>query len=236
MLVTAGGGASSGTWTINRGVDGTNPVAHAANWTAQQVIGPGTLGNFKQASNAATTAVTITTSTTETVLASYTPLTADIEAGATFEVVAFGPLTGHGGTSRGTVAFNLYWGGSGAPGAAFTSTGSAMLASLKTNANMPALAATTIIAGASFDVNGTITLLSSTTATANLNCWYQGGATLATAPSQGVCNNVTTSGGASSSTAVTISGGGPIILTAVFAAGYTVYGLTATAPLIFREA
>ena len=138
--------------------------------------------------------------------------------------------------ARGTLGFNLYWGGSGSVGGAYTATGGHLLASLVTNANMPVLVGTTMIAGASFDINGEVTWLSSTTAHANMNSWLSAGIALTTAPLVGSCTNTTASGGASSATAITISGGGPIFLTAVWTAGYTAYGLTAVAPMICRVA
>jgi hypothetical protein len=235
VQVAVGGGGSS-SWTVNRGACGTTPVAHATGATWVQVVAPGTLQNFKQASNAITTQATISTSTTETVLATHTPQATELEAGATWAAIAYGPITAHGGSARGTLAFNLYWGGSGSVGGAFTLGTGKMVASLQTNANMPPFAATTVIAGASFDVNGEVTWLSSTTAHANLNSWMAAGAALNTAPLVGSCADVTAVGGASGAGPVTIPAvTGPIILTAVWAANYTVYGLTANS-MIYRMA
>lgn len=244
MLVTsAAGGAgpvSGQSWTVTRGYEGTAKVTHAAGWTAQQVISAGTLQQFKQASTAGTSPVTITTSTTETVLANYQPVTADLAAGTTFAVVAYGPLTAHGGSARGTLAFNLYWGGSGAAGAAFTSTGSTLIGSLKTGSNAPPFAATTVIAGASFDVWAEVTVQAASAGSVssvhcNMNTNLAAGAALTTATLVGSCADVTASGGASGSGPISVTAGtGPLILTAVWTANYTVYGLTAVAPEIYR--
>lgn len=233
VLVYAGGGGTS-TWYVQRGMNGAT-VAHSALATWVQVISPYTLGAFKQASNAITTQATISTSTTETVLATYAPLTTDIVAGATFAAISYGPTPIHGGsTHTGTLAFNLYWGGSGSIGGAFTATGSTLVASLKTGSNMAALpSVTTMVTGASFDINGELTLVSATTAHANLNSWLNIAAALTTVPLIGTSADTTTSGGASTAGPITISGSGPIILTAVFSGGWTVYGLTANS-LIYR--
>lgn len=239
-VTTAPGGTGAGqAWTVTRGAEGTMAVAHAASWTCVQVISAGSLQGFKQASGASTTAVTITTSTTETVLASHQPQAADLVAGTTWEAVAFGPVTAHGGSTRGTLGFNLYWGGSGSIGGAYTLGTGKLLASLVTNANMPPFAATTVIAGASFDVEGAVTWLTATTAHANLNAWLSAGAALNTVPLTGSATNTTSAGGASSATAITIPNNtppGPIFLTAVWTANYTAYGLTAVAPVIYRMA
>ena len=113
----------------------------------------------------------------------------------------------------------------------------ALLASLKTGGNMPVLVGTTLIAGASFDVNGTVTWLSSTTAHANMNAYLAAGVALITANQTGTTVNTVSSGGASAAGPVTIPAtNGPIILTAVWTANYTVYGLTAVAPAIYRVA
>ena len=233
MVILGGGNTSS--WSVIRGVLGTTPVAHASLATWEQVISEGTLQNFKQAPGAVSAQATITTSTTETVLATYTPVAADLTAGATWSVVAFGPVTAHGGASRSTVAFNLYWGGSGAVNGAFTLGSGKLIANLLTGTNMPAFAAvTTMIAGSSFDINGEVTWLTTVTAHANLNAWLNVAANLSTAPLVGTCADVTASGGGSGAGPVTIpNSAGPIILTAVWSSGWTVYGLTANS-LIYR--
>jgi hypothetical protein len=244
-VVTGGGGSSS--WTVIRGVEGT-VVAHSALATYDMVISAGTLQNLKQASNAVTTPVTITTSTTETVLATYTPTANDLELGATFEALAFGSITAHGGTARGNLGFNLYWGGSGSAGGAFTSTGSTKLASLVQGTNMPLFTVTTVVAGASFDVNGQVTIqgLSAgvvTSAAANINCFYgpynSSNSLVAASGMQSAVASNNGAAAASSGSAVTVSGASstsPLILTAVWTSGFTVYGITATAPVIYRVA
>lgn len=231
--VQAGGGSTT-SWTVLRGACSTTPVAHASGATWVQVISPGTLQNFKQASNAATSPVTLASATaTETVLASYVPNSSDLEAGATFEVIAYGTLFW---TTHPTLQLKVYWGGSGSPGSAFTATGSALLSMIKTATNSPALTPTTTTAGSGFswDLNATITLLSTTTATCNMNMWYTG-ATLAAAGVSATTVNTSTAG-LSVATAITVSGDGPIILTALWGTGSTSNSITATAPAIYRVA
>jgi len=43
MIVTNLSGTGGNTWAVTRGAEGTTPVAHAANWTAEQVITAGSL-------------------------------------------------------------------------------------------------------------------------------------------------------------------------------------------------
>lgn len=230
MVILGGGGTSA--WSVIRGVSGST-VAHASGATWVQVISPYTLQNFKQAVGAPTTAITVANTATETVLANYTPLSTDLVAGVSWDVVAFGPLAKANGVPG--VTFSLYWGGSGAPGSAFTSTGSVLLARLAMGTNAPALN-TTMAAGGSFDVNGDVVLLSSTSATANLNLWYSGVLATTTANNATTTNSSSTSPYASSATAKTISGAGPIILTAAWSAASASNTITATAPLIYRAA
>lgn len=222
---------SGTTWSVTRGAEGTATATHAAGATFVQVISHATLQNFKQALSAATSAVAVGNTTNEIVIANYTPTSDELIAGATWEVIAFGPLGKANGAY--TVAFNIYWGGSGSPGSTFTTTGSVLLASIKTGSNTVALN-TTMAAGGSFDANGTITLLSTTTATANLNLFWSG-ITATAAANSATTTNTSASGGTSSATAKTISGAGPIILTAVWTGTANASStLTATAPVIYR--
>ena len=237
IVTTAPGGTGAGqAWTVTRAAEGTSAVAHAASWTAVQIVSAGTLQQIKQASQASTTAVTITTATTLTVLASYQPLASELVPGVTFAAVAYGPVTAHGGANKSTLAFSLYWGGSGTVGGAYTP--GTLLATLLTGGNATAFTATTtMIAGASFDVNGEVTWLSATTAHANLNTWLAVGAALTTAPLVGTTTDSSAASGVSNPGPIPISGSGPIFLTAQFGGtGWTVYGLTAVSPVIYRVA
>jgi hypothetical protein len=218
------GGSNTTTWSVIRGINGAT-VAHASGATWVQVIAPYTLQNFKQAPGAGVSSVTLNTSTTETVIATYTPVTSDIVAGASFEAIAFGTFGKVQGGALPTLQWKLYWGGSGSVGGAFTSTGSTALSTLLTGTSAPALLTTTTT-GLTFDVNGTLTLISTTSATANLNWWYNNAASLATAASNAV----------TAQTATTISGAGPIILTAKWSASSASNTLTVSAPLIYRTA
>jgi hypothetical protein len=191
------------------------------------------LQNFKQTVGAGTSAVTVANTTNEIVLANYAPLASDLEAGTVFEAIAFGPLGKANGAY--TVAFNLYCGGSGSPGSTFVTTGSVLLASIKTGSNAVALN-TTMAAGGSFDVNAEVIYLSSTTATANMNLFWSG-ITATVAANSATTTNTSASGGTSAATPKTISGGGPIILTAVWTGTASASStLTATAPLVRRAA
>lgn len=228
-------GSPGTSWSVTRGALGTSTVAHAALATYVQTVSHGTLQNFKQTPGAATTAVTISNSATETIVAAYTPLSQEIFAGVTWEAVAFGTFATGNSTAH-TLQWSLYWGGSGSVGGAYTSTGGAALCKILTGTNSVAMAAlTTFASGSSFDVNASVTLLSTTTATANMNLFFNNAANLTTAQATATATNATT-GGASSATAVTISGSGPIFLTAKWGAAQSATTLTATAPLIFREA
>jgi hypothetical protein len=220
MIATAaaGGVPSSQTWTVLRGQEGTTAVTHSSPWTAVQLVSAGTLQNFKQASNAATTAVAVANTTTETILASYTPVGIDIEPGASFEAIAFGPFGKVLGGTLPTLTFNLRWGG----------VSGTSLCSLVTGTNAPAFL-TTVTTGLTFDVNGTVTLIDSTHAHANLNLWYNNATSLSTTASNATISS-TTSGG------VVISGSGPLVLTAKWSAASASNTLTAVAPLIYRAA
>lgn len=225
--------ASGTAWTVVRGALGSTPASHASGATWVQTISHGTLQNFKQAPSAASSPVTVGNSSTELVLATYQPTTDELVAGATWEAVAFGAFS-TGNASAHSLQFALYWGGSGSVGGTYTA-GTA-LCKILTGSNCVAMAAvTTFAAGSSFDVNGSLTMLSSTTATANLNLFFNNAANLTTAQATATATNAT-SGAASSNTAVTISGSGPIFLTAKWGAVQAATTLTATAPLIYRVA
>lgn len=225
-------GSPGTSWSVQRGMNGAT-VAHASGATYVQVVSPFSLQNMKQAPGNMSSAVS-TSGTTETVLASYTPVSTDIAQGTSYRVIAFGAL---GWAAVPTLQIRLLWGGSGSVGGAYTIGSGVQLAMIKTATNCPALTPTTATinsstAGHSFDVEGSITLLSTTTATCNMNMWYTGSSLTVTTVN---CSTVNTnSSGSSLSTPVTISGSGPIFLTAAFTGG-TTPALTATAPLIFRD-
>jgi hypothetical protein len=175
-----------------------------------QVVSAGSLNNFKQASNAVTTPMTVSNTTVETVVCTYQPISNDLEPGTVFEIVATGSI--QTAATAGTLTWNLRWGGL---------TGTSVL-SMVTGTKCPALVAS-IASGSSFDVNGTVTLTSATAAVGNINAWWQ--------------NTTTTyTGVASSATATTISGSGPLVLTAKFSTASTSEALVIPAPLIYRAA
>lgn len=237
VQVTSGGGTGT-SWTVTRGAAGTTPVAHASGATWVQTVTHATLQNFKQAPSAVTTAATVpSNSASEIVLAVYQPTPDELVSGATWEAVAFGTL-GTGTATTHAMQFALYWGGSGSVNGTYT-TGTP-LCKILTSSNAVAMGAfTTFATGSSFDVNGSVTWLSSTTATANMNLFWNNATNLTTAQATATATNAT-AGAASSATPVTISGSGPIYLTAKIggASGIAQTGttLTATAPLIYRAA
>ena len=226
IVTTAPGGNSAGqSWTVTRGAEGSTAVAHTAGWTAVQVVTAGTLQNFQQASNATTTPLTIT-SATETVVASYQPVSIDIEAGATFEAIAFGvhSVAGVATAASRQMTWTLRWGG----------LAGTILCRIITGTNAASIA-TTAVAGSSFDVNGSVTLITTTSATANINLFYTNSTNSLTVAQATAQATNATAGAASSATAVTISGSGPLVLTAFWGAG-TGVSLTATAPVVYRAA
>lgn len=230
-VTTAPGGSGSGqSWTVARAQEGTTAIDHAANWTCAQVITGGTLQNMRQTSGAAVSAVTVADSSSEIVVAVYDPLSSELVAGATFEAIAFGTY-GTGGSTRPTLAWRLRWGGSGSVGSAYTA--GTTLTELITGTNISTFSSTTVASGCSFDVSGTVTYISSTQATGQLNVWMNN-PTLVSGLT-GVSVNTGT-GTTSSSTPITISGSGPIFLTAQWSAAETYDTLTAVAPLIARVA
>lgn len=226
--------SSTGTgtnWTVVRGAQGSTAAAHSSPFTVYQIITADTLQNFKQASGGGTSAVTVN-SATATVVATYQPVTADINSGVTFEAYAYGVFTTNNATlATRNVTWSLYWGGSGSVGGAYTP-GTA-LCQIKTNGNAQSLT-TTSVAGSSFDVNGMITLVTTTSASCNMNLFSTNSSnSLVAAQITATATNATT-GGASSSTNITISGNGPIFLVAQW--GGSGPTLTATAPVIYRSA
>lgn len=230
VQVTVGGGGTSG-WTVTRGALGTLPVAHAAGATWIQAVSSGTLENFKQASNANVSAVTVANTSSPTVLATYVPGSFELNPGASFEIIAYGTI---GWTAKPTLTLSLYWGGSGSVGGTYTP--GTLLAMIKTGTNTPTLTPTTATAtstGFSWDLNATLTVLSSTTVTANMNMWYNGTSLVTTAVNATTVN--TNSSGLSGSSPVTVSGNGPIYLVATWSSPSAVNSLIATAPLIVRE-
>ena len=216
IATTAPGGSGAGqSWTVSRAQEGTAGIAHTSPWTCRQLISAGTMQNLKQSPAAATSAVTVN-NTTETALAVYLPVDS-LAAGNSYETVAFGSMQKLGGATTGTLTFRLRWGwvNSGTPGTAVTS--------LVTGTNGPAIV-TTVAAGSSFDVNGTLTLIDSTHAVGNLNFWNM---TSATATATYV---------ASSGSSTVISGSGPLALTAQWSSTANSQSLTAVAPMVYRAA
>ena len=200
---------------VIRGAEGTTPVAHATGATYYQIITAGDLLAMKQASGAITSPVTLSNSTTEMVVATYQPITGEINAGTTFELIATGTMGTAQTTSIATLTWALKWGG----------TGGTTILSMVTGTNCPALVSA-IATGSSFDVNGTVEFIDTTHAIGNLNFWWQKTTT-------------TYSGVASNGSAITLSGSGPLVLTAKWSLTTTssvVNVLTAPAPLTYRAA
>jgi len=222
-------------WHVQRGMNGAT-VAHASGATWVQVIAPYTLQGFKQTPGSVITPVTISNSvqtTNETVVASYTPQAADLVPGATWEIVAYGPFSHVNGST--TMTWNVYWGGSGSVGGNFNATGSNLLGMLKTGTNAVA-PVTTLKAGASYDLNAQVTWISSTTAHCQINWWYTNTSNSLTGTNSNCQTTNTTTAGVSQVGPLTISGGGPIILTYTWATALATYSLTASAPFIYRQA
>lgn len=212
---------SGTTWSVTRGASGTTPVAHTTGFTVYTDISAATLQNFKQTPGAATTAVTIANTATETVVATYQPTTDQLVPGASWEAIAFGTM-GWGGAARPVQTWRLRWGG----------VAGTQLAILALGTNAPVVTVTTAATGASFDVNGTVSMIDATHAVANLNWWYNGAALTAAA------SNAVTSAAASGSAAapILISGSGPLVLTFQWGTAATYNTITSSAPLIYRAA
>jgi len=248
VLVYAGGGSTS-TWYVQRGMNGTT-VAHASGATWVQVISPYTLQSFKQASNATVSGVTLSNTSTETVVATYTPFSGEIEAGSVFDLIATGVLKIVTTGTLPTLQWTLYSGGSGAAGSSFTSTGSTVLCQILTGSTAttncsPPLATTTssttavggtgsaarMGTGVSFDVNGTVEWISTTSAIGNLNFYW-------TIPGAGTASfTIGISAVASSATTLTgLTASNPMILTCKWGTASTSNVLTSQAPVIFRAA
>lgn len=212
IVLVYSGGSSSATWSVQRGMNGST-VAHATGATWVQVIAPYTLSNFKQAVGADITSVVLSDSTTETVICSYQPYTGEITPGATYEIDASGGLSTS--SSAPTLQWTIRWGG----------VSGTILCQLLTGSSTTTIAATamatSIGAGSGFDVNGTVTFESTTQATANLNFFWKKTTTAYTAV-------------ASSMTPVTISGTGPLVLTAKWGTANASNALTVPAPLTYR--
>lgn len=220
---------SGSTWTVLRAQEGTTAVAHSSGWTARQLITAGSLQGLKNTPGA-TSAVTLNTSTTETVIATYQPPASQIVAGATFEAIAYGTFN-IGGTTRPTLTWRLRWGG-------VTGTILAQLqAGSVSPANSPVFPGTTLITGASFDVNGTVTLTDATHAVANLNWFYTNSTNSISATSaSSTTANTNSANGQSQAGPVAVSGSGPLVLTAQWGTSAAFDTLTAVAPVIYRAA
>jgi hypothetical protein len=218
IAVTVATTASPWVWNVTRGAESTTPQSHASNFTVQQVVSAGSLQNFKQATSANTAPTTITNTTAETIIASYNPVTADLIPGTTFEAVAYGPFMRNGGThaqTTGDPVFRFRWG---------SVTGTVLMTC------SPGLSGnilpTTLAAGSSFDVNGTVTLLSASTAVSNLNIFWSGSGTSATTGSGQVA--------ASSLTGTAISGSGPLLLTMSWSSASANFAMTVLTSIIYR--
>lgn len=237
MTVTTapGGTASAQSWTVTRAAESSPSGTHSPNWICQQAVTAATLQEFKQASTAGTTSVTVASSTTETVVATYQPITADLIPGVTFEAVAFGQYNKNLGGALATLQWNMYWGGSGTVGGAYTQGSGGTICSLLTGTNAPGLLTTIVTSGQGYDVNGTLVYLSGTTATGNLNWWYNNGNALTVTASNAVTSN-TASNHNSQATPIAITGNGPIFLTVKWSQNSATNTINAASPAIYRLA
>lgn len=227
IVLVYSGGSSSTTWYVQRGMNGAT-VAHSALATWVQVIAPYTFQNFKQSPGAAVSPVTVGNTATETIVAAYYPTADQLAGGTAFDIYAFGHFTHITAATTLGLTWRLCWGNT-------LALGGTQLSGLSTittgpaptiTQNSPSWTATTMTAaGLSFDINGQVILLSPTSATSNINWWYSN------------ANNTTTTAAnalTSPAAAVTISGSGPLLLTAQWSTANASNTLTATAPLICR--
>ena len=206
---------TSGTsWTVVRGALGTAGVSHATGATWVQVISHGTLQNFKQTPSAATSAVSVSATTTETLIALYQPTADEIIAGATWEIVTFGPILSSATPTQLTLTLRWGWVSSGTPGTS--------LLTCVTGTNGVAIPLS-MAAGSSFDINGSVTLVDTTHVVSNLNFWANKTTTF--------INDV-----ASSQASTVISGSGPLALTAKYSLTTAGNSINNLAPLIYRAA
>lgn len=219
-------GSPGTSWSVQRGMNGAC-VAHASGATYVQVITPFTLQNMKQAPGAATSAVTVGNTTTETIVATYTPTPDQLVSGAAFDIYAFGHFTQG---AKPILTWRLCWGNT-------LANGGTQLSGLSTATTGPAPtitqnavswgASTMTASGLSFDINGQVILLSPTSVTSNINWWYSN------------ANNTTSTAAnalTSPASAVTVSGNGPLLLTVQWSVATAANTLTATAPFICRVA
>lgn len=222
---------SGTTWTIARGAEGTTAASHASGATFYQVVSAGDLTAMKQASSAISSfSSPLSNSATETVVCTYTPVTGEIVAGTTFELMASGLLraTSLAGSQ---LTWRIRWGGlSGTVllimvgGSSAGSTGSAT----GVYACGAFSTAMTVTQGVPFDINGTVTFVSTTSATANLNFWYGQGT--------GTCGTGVASNGVAITGLTAPPGGGPLVLTAQWTSASTGYVLSIPAPAVYRAA
>lgn len=202
---------SGTTWTVTRGAESTTAVAHATGATFYQIVSAGDLTAMKQAVGAITTPVNVQGTNSETVVCTYQPVTGEIMAGTTFELVATGSIKL---TSAPTITWNIRWGGL---------TGTSIL-TLVTGTNCTALTSSMSVARP-FDVNGTVTFIDTTHAIANINFWFAINGT--TSIGQGVNSNASS---------VAVTGSGPLVLTAQWSTTSTQNSLAIPAPLVYRAA
>jgi hypothetical protein len=217
ITVTNMSGTGDNTWAVTRGVEGTTPVTHAAGATFFLITTAGDLTALKQATGALTSGVTVSDTATETVICTYQPVTGEIQAGTSFELVAFGGIETYSAEAGAQLTWRIRWGGVSGTVIAEMVTGSTTAGQA-----CPSLI-TSIPSGSSFDVNATVIFISTTSAVANINFWWQK-------------TTVTYEGVASNNAGVAVSGSGPLVLTAQWASAETSNVLTVPAPLAYRAA
>lgn len=213
-------GTSGNSASVIRGAEGSATVTHAAGATFVQIVSAGDLTSLLQATGAYTAGSPVHGSSTETVVATYSPVTDEIGAGTTYEINASGSIQ-ITGTASGSLTWTLRWGwvSSGTPGTS--------LLTLSNGTNCTAFA-TAMSAVQPFTLNGSVTFVTTTSAIAELNFSFGTGGAAGTAPGVGV---------AASATGVTVTappGGGPLVLTAKWATTSTHNSLVVPAPAIYR--
>lgn len=203
---------ASTTWTLIRGVEGTTPVTHAAGATFYQVVSAGDLAAMKQATGATVAGASVSNTASETLICTYQPVTGEVAAGASYTALAYGAITTASAVATAyLLTWRLRWGG----------IGGTIILAMATGTNCPSLI-TSIAAGSSFDVNAAVTFLTTTSCVGKIDFWWQK-------------TTVSYTGVNAASAGVTVSGAGPLVLTAQWGTANASNVLTIPAPLIYRS-
>lgn len=203
MLVTVGGGANAGTWSVTRGADGSTPVSHTEPWTLQQVVGEGTLGMFIQGEETATSTSFSDTTATEVIL-EYSPVPQNAPAeGVCYQFVAFGTLGTSNTVADSELTVTVTWNGT-------------TLCQMKASNYQPPFK--TALSDAGFWLQGAVICLSSTTMVAGMhmivNIVGAGGTTTTLYENSSMALISATATTDTAMTAITVSGStGPLEVT-----------------------